>query len=266
MTERVLECGFYERLEERLPGIVAVRFETFEPQPTLVAPDADGAPLYRVARDREEELLGVARDVKWRLAGEASPIRVDDHAVVVQRPLPYVYLARHTLEAAGLPWTASDSLPLAAEPYAAALGRALRMRAGGMHAAWPSWRCCGRLTSSSGAAMPRRVARRPAGWTRNWSGPATSVGSSGCGRCWRRASAEGEAAAAGSAAGALAAAARIALDVVDALEPLATPARISEHSRAMLALPRSLRTGRAPGRCRRWASVTCARGRPSGPR
>ena len=42
-------------------------------------------------------------------------------AVVYQRPLPYLYLARQVFGARELPWQAFDALPLAAEPYAAAL-------------------------------------------------------------------------------------------------------------------------------------------------
>jgi hypothetical protein len=42
-------------------------------------------------------------------------------AVVFQRPLPYLYLARSVFADAGLRYQALDSLPLAAEPFAAAL-------------------------------------------------------------------------------------------------------------------------------------------------
>ena len=37
-------------------------------------------------------------------------------AVVFQRPLPYLYLARSVFADAGQPYQALDSLPLAAEP------------------------------------------------------------------------------------------------------------------------------------------------------
>ena len=37
------------------------------------------------------------------------------------RPLPYLYLAREVFAGAGLPFEALDTLPLAAEPYAAAV-------------------------------------------------------------------------------------------------------------------------------------------------
>ena len=42
-------------------------------------------------------------------------------AVVVQRPLPYLYLASSVCADRGLPFAAHDGLPLAAEPYAAAV-------------------------------------------------------------------------------------------------------------------------------------------------
>ena len=40
---------------------------------------------------------------------------------MVARPLPYLYLAREVFDGAGLPFEALDTLPLAAEPYAAAV-------------------------------------------------------------------------------------------------------------------------------------------------
>ena len=41
--------------------------------------------------------------------------------LVVARPLPYLYLAREVFDGAELPFEALDTLPLAAEPYAAAV-------------------------------------------------------------------------------------------------------------------------------------------------
>ena len=69
-------------------------------------------------RDREEELEGVARRLK---ADGARAVRLDRTALVVSRPLPYLYLARDVFAGAGVPFQALDTLPLAAEPYAAAL-------------------------------------------------------------------------------------------------------------------------------------------------
>ncbi len=81
-------------------------------------PDAD-AWLF-TSRDREEELAAFARRLKAdRRAGRStSASRV---ALVVRRPLPYLYLARDVLGRAGIPYETRDTLPLAAEPFAAAL-------------------------------------------------------------------------------------------------------------------------------------------------
>jgi RecB family exonuclease len=118
-TESVLATGFLERLLDTLPEIETRSLPDVEaPSPSLFAPPPDGRndPLYFTARDREEELAAVARAVR-------DPDRT---AVVYQRPLPYLYLARQVFGAAGpggapLPWQALDALPLAVEPYAAAL-------------------------------------------------------------------------------------------------------------------------------------------------
>jgi RecB family exonuclease len=78
----------------------------------MVAPDReDGSPVW-VKRDREEELVAVARRAK----GDLNRI-----AVVFARPLPYLYLAPDVFGGARIPYQAVDTLPLAAEPAAAAL-------------------------------------------------------------------------------------------------------------------------------------------------
>ena len=46
---------------------------------------------------------------------------LDRIALVVHQPLPYVYLARQVLHSAHIPCQMFDALPLASEPYAAAL-------------------------------------------------------------------------------------------------------------------------------------------------
>ena len=51
----------------------------------------------------------------------AAIIGLGRMALVVRRPLPYVYLARDVLTSAGIPSQMFDALPLASEPYAAAL-------------------------------------------------------------------------------------------------------------------------------------------------
>jgi hypothetical protein len=116
VTETVLAAGFHQRIHDALPGIEEVRTGTAGSLPALAVPDAaPDACLWHVARDREDELALVARMVK---GGGATASRT---AVVFQRPLPYLYIARRVFADAQVPWQALDALPLAAEPFAAAL-------------------------------------------------------------------------------------------------------------------------------------------------
>lgn len=125
-TDALLESGYYLRLHEQLlPGIEDVRLPSpAVPLPVLLVPDDDprlqayGAARPFVCRDREEELADVARLASRtrRSGGDISRL-----AVVFRRPLPYLYLARQVFGDARLPYQAHDSLPLAAEPFAAAV-------------------------------------------------------------------------------------------------------------------------------------------------
>lgn len=121
-TEALLEAGFHARLHEHLlPGIEDVRCDSApEPLPILVVPDTapseDALRVFR-CRDREEELAEFAR----RLKSTASAAPLSRTVVVFRRPLPYLYLARQVFDAAHIAWQALDSLPLAAEPFAAAI-------------------------------------------------------------------------------------------------------------------------------------------------
>lgn len=119
-TDGELAAGLHQRLMERLPGIEEVRAGGgLGPAPILLAPEGPGAPFHFTARDREEELVETARMLKGR---GTDPGRF---AIVFQRPLPYLYLARHVFPAARIGYEASDALPLAAEPFAAALDAVL---------------------------------------------------------------------------------------------------------------------------------------------
>jgi len=128
-TEAALSDGLRERLHDVLPDVddVSVPDEGVDPGPCLVtqAPPAGAGPaagpvLVHIVRDREEEVAGFARSVRERARqGEGPPL--ERVALVVRRPLPYVYLAREVLRSAGVPCQMFDALPLAAEPYAAAL-------------------------------------------------------------------------------------------------------------------------------------------------
>lgn len=122
-TEALLAAGWLQRLQDALPEIEEQRVPEQSAAPVLVGPplqEGFEGPVVFVCRDREEELAEAARRIKQR-AREHGPIRVERIAVVFQRPLPYLYLARQVFTAARIPYQASDALPLAAEPFAAAL-------------------------------------------------------------------------------------------------------------------------------------------------
>jgi RecB family exonuclease len=118
-TAEELDAGLHERLVALLPGIEEGQEVTDDTAPPiLIAPvvkDPMEAPVHWTARDREEELIEIARMLK------ARPTDPGRFAVVFQRPLPYLYLARQVFPSCGVGYEASDALPLAAEPFAAAL-------------------------------------------------------------------------------------------------------------------------------------------------
>jgi RecB family exonuclease len=118
-TENVLAVGYHQRLHDVLPGIEEERFGTPAALPVLAAPaptaESEGR-RWIICRDREEELADMARSLK-----RDAPSHLDRTAVLFQRPLPYLYLARQVFADARIPYQAFDDLPLAAEPFAAAL-------------------------------------------------------------------------------------------------------------------------------------------------
>jgi len=119
VTDTMLAGALHERMHQMLPGIDEVVFDAGEPlcMPVLLT---SGDELIQRARDREEEVAGFARRVKDAVRNSelASPGRA---AFIVRRPLPYVYVAREVMRSAGIACQTFDALPLAAEPYAAAL-------------------------------------------------------------------------------------------------------------------------------------------------
>ena len=118
-TENILAAGYHQRVHDLLPEIEEERFGMPAGLPVLAAPEPDLDDQGRrwiVCRDREEELADVARSLK---RDGCCPL--ERTAVVFQRPLPYLYLARQVFLDAEIPYQASDALPLAAEPFAAAL-------------------------------------------------------------------------------------------------------------------------------------------------
>jgi RecB family exonuclease len=122
-TDRILASGFDERLHDWLPGIddapATISTEAAK-QPTLVVPEASPDRLWWTRRDREEELVSVARQLKADRR-RADSVPLDRAAVVYRHPLPYLYLAEEVFGAAGVPYQTADALPLAAEPSAAAI-------------------------------------------------------------------------------------------------------------------------------------------------
>ena len=128
-TDAVLDSGYRERLDDLLPGLVESRVAAETRRAAvLVVPDASAEPPCFAWRDREEELRGIGRQVRRAAVVEGrSPAAA---AVVVQRPLPYLYLAPSVLGAAAVPLRAGEALPLAAEPYAAAVDLVLAFAAG----------------------------------------------------------------------------------------------------------------------------------------
>jgi RecB family exonuclease len=145
-TDGVLGSGFHERLHTWLPGLEEVTMGAELPRvrPTLMTPPEPLGALWFTHRDREEELIAIARRIKQDRAeggvrrgsdgGQTGVRHVSDTnriAVVFKRPLPYLYLAEDTLGAAGIPYQMSDALPLAAEPTAAALDLVVDLVASG---------------------------------------------------------------------------------------------------------------------------------------
>ena len=123
VTDNVHDAGFRDRIESELPGIEESRSTLPGPSPSgpptaqLILPDVDESICF-LSRDREEELRAVADEIR---AGAADGVLRDRHAIVFQRPLPYLYLASQVLTDARVPYQAFDAVPLASEPYAATL-------------------------------------------------------------------------------------------------------------------------------------------------
>ena len=156
-TERVLASGFHERLHTWWPGLDEIGIgDIARPRPCatgdtgatgdkgatgdtgatddtdvahgfsraipvlITQPGAVPDQLWWTLRDREEELIAIARQLKAdRRHSDAVPL--DRTAIVYKNPLPYLYAAVEIFRSAGIPYQMSDALPLAAEPTSAAL-------------------------------------------------------------------------------------------------------------------------------------------------
>ena len=121
MTDETHDAGFRERLEQELPEIEETREPGAPWTPVVVRPAGEDAEWCHISRDREEEVRDVIRHIRARAREGTQPGRLAPTAIVFQRPLPYLYLARQLCEDAGLQTQALDALPLAGEPYAALL-------------------------------------------------------------------------------------------------------------------------------------------------
>jgi RecB family exonuclease len=139
-TAALLDTGLRERLLDLLPGIEEEPWGSDEgPPPCLVRDEGGERPIF-VARDREEELSGIVRRLLAEPAAAArgGPEAAETAAphlesgppgrpplgetlIVYQRPLPYVYLAERMFARHGIACDRADALPLAAEPFAAAV-------------------------------------------------------------------------------------------------------------------------------------------------
>ena len=109
--------GYLTRLMDTLPDVEVVAFAG-DPPPAPMLATAAADQIVLVSRDREDEVEAFARRVR-----AATPPAPADGAIALvhQRPLPYLYLARQVLGAYDVSWQAVDALPLAAEPWAAAV-------------------------------------------------------------------------------------------------------------------------------------------------
>ena len=115
-SEAMLATGYMTRLLDTLPEIEVIALGgQGSVTPALAVPEPDGSRCF-LSRDREDELADVASRVRARPPSPGARA-----AVVYQRPLPYLALARQVFGASGVSWQALDALPLASEPYAAAV-------------------------------------------------------------------------------------------------------------------------------------------------
>ena len=130
-TDTTIAGAFHERIHQLLPGLEEVRISLPRSEPSapvlLVPPDGS---VYHAARDREEEVAGFARWVRHEMGRGGAVSGIGRLALVVHRPLPYVYLTREVLRSAGIPVQMFDALPLASEPFAAALDLVIAFVAG----------------------------------------------------------------------------------------------------------------------------------------
>jgi RecB family exonuclease len=120
-TRAMLASGLLDRLQDQMPGYEEAPENGGDaPEDFSRAVVIGGSERpFLLSRDREDELTGIAKRIKD--ASRRLESALERRAVVFKRPLPYMYLAQSVFADAGIPYQAFDALPLAAEPYAAAL-------------------------------------------------------------------------------------------------------------------------------------------------
>lgn len=114
-TRREGGAGLSARFAARWPDAPVVTVDAQRAPTTLLEVPAGGARWFS-CRDREEEVLACARRFKMAPRADAA-----GSALVYRRPLPYLYLTQQVFTASAIPYETSETLPLAAEPWAAAL-------------------------------------------------------------------------------------------------------------------------------------------------
>ncbi len=119
-----------ESLARRVSSVRAFEADPSDPPRLLAPPSAEE--LAFVARDREEALCDVTRLLKL-LEDDGRLPPLHRIAIVVPRPLPYLYLAKKVFSEAGIPFQLQDSFPLATEPYLAAVDVVLELVATHAH-------------------------------------------------------------------------------------------------------------------------------------
>lgn len=170
VTDELHDAGFRERLERELPGIEEERPDSAPWAPVVSRPPGDG--WVYVSRDREDEVRDVVRTVRAR-AEQANGV-LTSTALVVQRPLPYLYLARQVCAEARVPVQALDAWPLATAPWAAVVDMVLTVATTGgtresvlglLRSPWLDLGVSGReCTALNGVLMARRVTSTPERW------------------------------------------------------------------------------------------------------
>ncbi len=122
-TEGHLATGLLERLHDLLPGLEVQRvpppLAPFD-APRLLVPSGSTERVFS-SRDREDELRDLVRRIRAQQADASTAVPLARVGVAFERPLPYVYLAGGVFSSGGVPYQTRDALPLAAEPFAAAL-------------------------------------------------------------------------------------------------------------------------------------------------